>query len=506
MQEKSESQACTPSEAIVNSADTFAEGRAANAQESNVLSADTDRLSLGRRKWLLGALGAVAGVAAPMIWVPRQVRAQTMATGAIKHLIYVRLSGGFRFPCAYNGDVGEGFNPYGLAAGVPSGVSWGVSKLLEGAPWAGGTQNGNMNGGMAGPVLQPLHTLADKITVMPTVDHEPLAGGADGNHDTGLERYLTGYVNGDAGFFTRIQMGLGKQYDEALKSGGIKLPAFVMGSSAMARGLGEFAAHRPPVLNGSSFDRFRSSAATLPDWVNDMVAGTDTRARDRKHKALRDRVDAYIQTRAATKQYSEIFMSQLLKVNERSTEIVDGVSNDELRAVFGDSGSSANVRLALRLFHYGCPAVYLDQGGYDYHSGERDALPRAMEEPNRIMSGLMNVLPRMEHPDGGTYWDHTVIAFGSEFSRTARGSKFNSANGSDHNGDYSTRYMSMPFFGGPIVGGRVVGATTSREDMAPSGTVYSYRAMLNTLMDGLGCDSAAFFPGDSVVPDLLGTP
>jgi len=433
---------------------------------------------------------------APMIWVPKQARAQTAATGAIKHLIYVRLGGGFRFPCAYNGDVGD-YNPFGLASGVPSGVSWGVSKLLERAPFA-------MDGQMGGPTLRPLHQLADKISVMPAVDHEPLSGGADGNHDTGLERYLTGYVNGDAGFFTRIQMGLAKKYNEALDGGTLKLPAFVMGASAMARGLGEFAAHRPPVLNGSSFERFTSTAAALPDWVDAMVKGTDARMRDRKHEALRERVDAFIQTRAATQQYSEIFASQLLKVNERSDEVVDGISNNELRTLFGDSGSSSNLRLGLRLFHYGCPAVYLDQGGYDYHSGELDALPRAMEEPNRLMSALIEVLPRMEHPDGGTYWDHTVVVFGSEFSRTARGSRFNSANGSDHNADYSTRFMSMPFFGGPIAGGRMIGATTSREDMSPQGTVYSYRSVLNTLLDGLGCDPVSFFPADQVVPDLLG--
>src|SRR5690606_5682917 len=104
--------------------------------------------------------------------------------------------------------------------------------------------------------LRPLHQLADRITVMPTVDHEPLAGGADGNHDTGLERFLTGYVNGEAGVFTRIQMGLRATYDEALKEGKLKLPAFVMGSAGMARGLGSFAPYRPPVLNGASFERF----------------------------------------------------------------------------------------------------------------------------------------------------------------------------------------------------------------------------------------------------------
>ena len=450
-----------------------------------------------RRGFLGLAAAGAGGLALPHLWIPRSAVAQTAATGAVKHLIYIRLSGGFRFPTAFNGDVSDQFNPFGTASGVPSGVQWGVSKLLERATYL--EEEALVDSGM-----RSANRLADRITVMPTVDHEPLAGGADGNHETGLERYLTGFVNGEAGFFTRIQMGLKQRYDDALTEGKLILPSFVMGSAAMARGLGQFAPYRPPVLNGASFEQFSSSGSAVPDWAQTMVQETDVRMRDRQHPALRDRIDAYIQTREATKRYTEIFASEQLKVDVESDEAFDGISNTELAAIFGQSGESSNVRLALRLFHYGCPAVYLDQGGYDYHSGEEDNLPDALERVNRLISGLCHVLPKMKHPDGGSYWDHTVVAFGSEFSRTAHGGRFNSARGSDHSGDYATRWMSMPFFGGPIAGGRVVGATTNRDDLSPDGTVYSYRSVLNTLMDGLGCDTLAFFPGDGVVPDLLG--
>src|SRR5690606_15347987 len=135
---------------------------------------------------------------------------------------------------------------------------------------------------------------------------------------------------------------------------------------------------------------------------------------------------------------SEIFASKALKVDERSDELFDGISNNQLRTLFGDSRESRDLRLALRLFHYGCPAVSLDQGGYDYHSGEEDRLPGAIERMNRMISALAAVLPAMDHPDGGTYWDHTLVVLGSEFSRTAGSGSFNSARGSDHNGDNST--------------------------------------------------------------------
>ncbi len=451
-------------------------------------------VSLGRRRLLGLSVAAAAGLSFPHIWVPRAAQAATRARGSIKHLIYIRLSGGFRFPCAFNGAVADQFNPFGVASGVPSGVDWGVSSLLTGASWLTGA-------GTAG--MSPVHELADQISVMPCVDHEPLSGGADGNHTTGLERYFTGFVNGEAGIFTRIQRGLAARYEEATQNGELILPAFVMGGAGMARGLGEWAPHRPPVLSGAGFERFVSGGNDPPEWAETMVTQTDERMRDRQHPALRDLVDAFIQTRAATEAYSEIFASNLLKIDNNSDELFDGISNRQLAGMFGGSGESQSLRLALRLFHHGTPAVYLDQGGYDMHSDEQPSLPGAIDRMNRMISALVAALQIMDHPSGGKYWDHTVVALGSEFSRTAGGSRFNSAQGSDHNGDYSTRWMSMPFFGGPIEGGRMVGATTKRTDLSPDGQVYSYRSMVNTLMDGLGCNPSVFFPADEFVPDLL---
>src|SRR5690606_36810017 len=215
-----------------------------------------------RRSLLSASAAASLGFAIPHIWVPRPVRAATPAFGTVKHLIYIRLSGGFRFPCAFNGDVAAHFDRHGAASGVPSGVDWGVSSLMEEAPYL--TEAGA--GGM-----RAVHQLADQITVMPTVDHEPLAGGADGNHTTGLERYFTGFVNGEAGILTRIMKGLAPKYSEALAQEQLLLPAFVMGGAGMARGLGDWAAHRPPVLSGAGFERFVSGDNAPPGWAETMI-------------------------------------------------------------------------------------------------------------------------------------------------------------------------------------------------------------------------------------------
>lgn len=451
-------------------------------------------MGMSRRGFLSGTLGALAASAAAPFFIGRgrEAFARTPAFGRAKHLIYIRLRGGFRFTAAFNGSVATPFNPFGLASGVASGCEWGVSRLMASAPFLDGDE------GAARRALgmRPVPEVADQITVVPCVDHEPSAAGADGNHGSGLERYWTGTVGGPAGFFTLINYGLRERFTAATANGEVAIPAFCLGDSGMARGLGVFAAHRPPVVQSGSLEGFGLSVEDrVPAWARNFSRNQDERQRARLSGESRAVVDAYLETRKATVRFAEIFQSPTLQT-ARGTTPIDGVTHDELRLAFGDSEAGRNIRLALRLFHFGCPAVYIDQGGYDMHSGEENELPGRMNEVNRIISGLIAILPRMTHPSGGTYWDHTVVAFGSEFGRTAGGSRFNSARGSDHNGDYETRWMSMPFFGGPLSRPGAMLGETRAADLRPLGDVVSYRAVMKSLLDVLGCEHEDLFPAD----------
>lgn len=461
------------------------------------MTASTKRLpSLTRRRLLKGAGLATAAVAFPHVWVPRPVHA-TVGFGTARHLVYIRLSGGFRFPVAFNGDVGAQFNPWGLASGVASGTEWGVGRMLaQNDEWL--TEERTELG------LRPVTAFTNEIAVIPCVDHEPLAGSADGNHNTGLERFLTGYVGGDTGLFTMLNYGLRDRVVEAASNGEIQLPAVIMGESGMGRGAGIYGAYRPPVLRGDDLDLFDSNASSqLPPWARELADGYDVRHRGAVNPSHYSTVDAYVQSREATKAYAEIFASDMLKVGEESNELYDGISNAELAQALGDRGAGRNAHLALRLFHFGCPAVYIDEGGYDYHSDEETELPMRIQGFNQLLSALEWALRRMEHPTGGSYWDHTIVAVGSEFSRSTRGAPFNSARGSDHGGDHATRWMSMPFMGGPIgARGRMLGATNA-SDLSPEGQVYSYRSMWKTMLDALGADHSAFFPADEPFDDLF---
>lgn len=463
-------------------------------------------MGMTRRRFMQAMAGAMAAAAVgPGLLRSRTARAApTAAFGRVKHLLYVRLRGGFRFTTAFNGDVADVFNPFGLASGRAAGAEWGVSKLFEAAPWLDGAE-GTDGARRRALGVQSVPAIAHRIAVVPCVDHEPTAASADGNHGTGLERYWTGSVGGPAGLLTLVNYGLRAKFQAATAAGEILLPAFVLGDGGMARGLGIYAAHRPPVLQNGGLDAFGlGSEDRLPSWSRTLSQARDARYRDRFIGESHGVVDAFMETRKATTKFAEIFRSPELSISPSDTS-VDGMSNNELRLVLGDNDAGRAVTQALRLFRAGAPAAYVDQGGYDMHSSEESQLPGAMAALGQLIAGTLFALERMQHPAGGTYWDHTVVAFGSEFGRTTNGSRFNSARGSDHGGDYATRWMSMPFFGGPVAApGKLLGGTTRRSDLAPEGEVVGYRAIMKTLLEGLGCDHSDVFPADPVFAPLLG--
>ncbi len=452
-----------------------------------------------RRKWL----GAVAA-GFPTIWLPNRTFAQQCTgRGGVNHLIYIRLSGGFRFTTAFNGNVAAEFNPFGMARNLAAGTEWGASRLLEGRAWLDG--DGGQPLRDAGMRAVPEFT--NEIAVLATVDHEPFAGNADGNHGTGLERYQTGYVGGENSLFTYLTYGMRSRIEAATQEGRVELPPFVLGDAGMAKGTGALAAFRPPLIQGDSFEDFAfSGAGDLPAWAVDLAEQTDVRMRDRQMAPARGAVDSYIGARESTKRYAEIFNDDLLRIRNNSDELVDGISNRQLATLFGDSGAGRHLRLALRLFKFGCPAVFLNEGGYDMHSGEDERLPDSMSNLNRLLSALNAGLKQMQHPSGGSYWDHTLVVLGSEFGRTARGSRFNSAGGSDHGGDRATRWMSMPFMGGYItksgMGGKQYGVT-AKSDLKDDGRIFSYRSVWKTIMDLMCTDHSEVFTADEPIVDIF---
>jgi uncharacterized protein (DUF1501 family) len=129
--------------------------------------------------------------------------------------------------------------------------------------------------------------------------------------------------------------------------------------------------------------------------------------------------------------------------------------------------------------------------------------PPLARDLTRQLAALCQVLPRLPHPAGGTYWDHTVVTVLSEFSRdnTERLTGYNSAQGSDHRGENGSRYQSLPFLGGPVAGGRFRGKT-DRSTMMAQDEVYASQGVLASLSDLVGVDPGLFLQ-ERPVTDML---
>ncbi|MDC0713218.1 DUF1501 domain-containing protein [Stigmatella sp. ncwal1] len=469
------------------------------------MSDDTKKsLTFGRRGLLKGLGAGATALALPSLWLPRSAYAQTSGRNSVQHLIYIRLSGGFRFTTAFNGDVAEEFNPFGRSSQRAPGTEWGVGKLLERASWLEDEEEGKARADLG---MERVSAFSNDICVLPCVDHEPFSARADGNHGTGLERFLTGFVGGTTSFFTLINYGLRERVAQETAAGRTVLPAFSLGEAGMALGAGAYAGYRPPVLDGSGFERFSFDPDSgVPEWARTLSGKMDSRMRDRLHLRLRNNVEVYQQTREATRSYGKIFRDPLLRIGPYSQDAADGISNQELMTLLGDTPTGRQAALALRLFHFGCPAVFLNQGFYDFHSDEEEGLSGEMDQANQLLSGLRTALKRMKDSTGLSYWDKTLVVVGSEFGRTTGGKKFNSAKGSDHNSDLATRWMSMPMMGGVISsagkGGKLLGSTRG-SDLKADGKVYSYRAVMKTMLDLLGADHSGIFPADNPIEDLF---
>ena len=130
---------------------------------------DETSSGLKRRSFLKGVGIATASAALPRIWIPNDAYAQTEARGSVKHLIYIRLSGGFRFTAAFNGGVAERFNPWGRPATTADGTEWTPSDLLSGASWLEG-EEGTARSQLG---MRPVTQITNDMALLPCVDHEP---------------------------------------------------------------------------------------------------------------------------------------------------------------------------------------------------------------------------------------------------------------------------------------------------------------------------------------------
>ncbi len=445
-----------------------------------------------RREFLKAAAIGAGAVAAPWIWVPRRAFAATTDFHkSAKHILVLYADGGMRSPSLFNADKIRQWNPHVDGQGNPTqpsapGTEWDLGAVADAAPLRMNSWDDN---------LPPLPAVTGDITVLGTVDHEPHKEQSDANHQSAKLRMTTGYPDGTTGFLAQISKHHGLYAGEGRFTA---FPPVSIGGGARIFGLagGDNFKFRSLFFNGpEDFDRGgpRSFHIPAPSWAEGFAARQDERYTARVSPADLQRVGLYLDSKKNMGRFRDILAAPMLNILRDGNVAAELGTNAQLRDAFGAGPWGPRVALAIRMFQLGSPAVAVAVGGYDTHSNEMLDFPPLARDLGRQLAALRYVLPRLQHPDGGTYWDHTLVTVVSEFARdnTERSTGYNSAQGSDHRGLNGSRFQAVPFMGGPIAGAKLYGAT-DRETMAAKDEVFASQGVLAMLSDAVGVDPGLF--------------
>ncbi len=439
-----------------------------------------------RRDFLKTSLGAaVAAATGPVLWLPRTARAATPAFGQVKHVLILFAKGGMRSHCLFNAVGTEQHNPFG------------AQDSQAGTEWALGAACGRKSYTSSLGRVPAFAEVTDDVAVIPCVDHMPQAPRSDADHRTAVNRMCTGSPEGTDGLLSRI----GLHHPMYSNGFGVEaMPPVEIRPTEFGRGAGAYARSRPLSLRGAD-NNFVSDQPVGRGWKIGARQVLDRGLMARRGKTYEERLGLFLLAKERAGVFAELLQDPRLNVVARPDGDDSGVTNAQLLEVLGhhpltDIGDTeptpswgADVALALRFFGMGSPMAVVTRDIYDLHDDGRDLFAPRTEDLVRQLAGLTVLLKRMDHPDGGKFWDHTLVLTVSEFSRnnTGEDTGFNSGNGSDHveQREAPSRNQAFAFMGGAVTAaGELLGA--SDEDMSPLDRVYSSQSVLATTLDVLG--------------------
>lgn len=437
-------------------------------------------------------LSALAAASGPTMFIPRTARA-TPASGAVKHLLVLFAKGGLRSHATFNAGVDFSFNPFGVQPNAP-GTAWKLGAAC-GAE-AIETSLGRM------PAFAEV---TDRVAVIGTLDHTPGELYAEVEHVSGAKRIATGFPDGTSGLLSLV----GKHhraYERGFSAG--RLPPVEILPSEFGYGAGDYASARPLSIE-SAAQTFASELAVGKGWKVTARAALDRRFRELRPRPYRERISSFMLAKQNVAHFADTLKDPLLDVINQPGASGQGLTNAQLIEIFGNYSLlsigdtidypswGADVAQALRFFHFGAPMAVVTRETHDMHDNEKSAYGPRTRDLVRQLAGLSFALPRMPHPDGGTYWDHTMVAVVSEFSRNnvMSATGFNSGHGSDHVMDEPSapqRNQAIALMGGVIsAGGKLLGATDLQ--CRPMDKIFASQALLSTFLDVLGIDHRPHF-------------
>ncbi|MCH9684927.1 MAG: DUF1501 domain-containing protein [Deltaproteobacteria bacterium] len=452
-----------------------------------------------RRTFLKVAAGTVAtGAVAPWVWTPRMSQAALdVPASRYNHVIIINLDGGARSVPMFNGDLAPRWNPMGIQAGA-AGTEWGVGMVFDPTPIADTTAT-------FGTAMPSLPMISNEICVLGTMDHTPGAAVSISDHAGARNIISSGIPGGGPGLMSLIYAHQ-KNYIEG--TAGLVFPPAMIGTGDATTPFGTPMGSIVPVLvpSFSEFtDQAGDDAGGQAEWARTFEAGLDEATANIRSARDRQLIERMSNGKSNVEAFRQVFLDPALRVADEPTAGVD-LTNADLTAIMGNSLLGRNLSLALRFLQHGSAAVLVGDNGWDTHSNEAGAYSMSANNLGRAFAGLNFALKRMNHPEGGTYWDRTMVMVTSEFGRdNLMSSGYNSGGGSDHQGGPGSRFQALPYMGGLVgQGGRFFGQTdfTTMEPLQ-SEPIYGTTSHLATALAFLDINTEDIWPGIEPITDIF---
>ena len=166
-----------------------------------------------------------------------------------------------------------------------------------------------------------------------------------------------------------------------------------------------------------------------------------------------------------------------------------------LPATFPTSGLGNNLKDVARIINgnLGAQFFFVQQGGYDTHSGAKQSVTNNLTEVNGALSAFVTCAKAQG------WWNRVIVLTLSEFGRTME----NGNQGNDHG--FSN---AMWVLGGGINGGRIIAPPPVQSDLAGGSYVKNYwvdfRAVFKEAISAMGYNANLVFP--SPIPNSTYTP
>ena len=385
-----------------------------------------------------------------------QQKAQAAARGARssdKSVIWLWLSGG---PTHV-----ETFDPKMTAPAEYRSVTGEVQTVLPGVTYGGN--------------FERMAAVADRISVVRSFAH------TNSGHSGGTHYVMTGYDNrlADNGANPeRPFIGSIVSRIRGTNHPSTGIPTYVRMGGIYADG---------PAFLGTAYAPFdpagearrNMALAVDPQRLSNrraMLDGIDTVRRDIDRKGLMEGLDSFEQ------QAFNLILS-------RSQQAFDLKFEDPRVVDRYGKGLGEQMLMARRLCEAGCGFVTINYGGWDMHSGIKQAMDQRGPEVDRAVAALIEDL------DQRGMLENTLLVISGEFGRTP---KINGSGGRDHWAPLSTLALA----GGGLRMGQVIGESAEKVDV-PKTTPITPQDLMATIFHVLDFDRRVQFTNQSGRPTYM---